>query len=58
MAEAILQNDLSEGAKITVDHKKGEDGLAFKARKARKKKAAPGASGDENPEEEATEEQE
>jgi ATP-dependent Clp protease ATP-binding subunit ClpC len=55
MAEAILQNDLQEGAKITVDHKKGEDGLVFKTRKARKKKAA---SGDGNPEEEPTPEQE
>jgi ATP-dependent Clp protease ATP-binding subunit ClpC len=55
MAEAILQNDLQEGAKITVDHKKSEDALAFKTRKARKKKATPG---DENPEEETTEEQE
>jgi ATP-dependent Clp protease ATP-binding subunit ClpC len=56
MAEAILQNDLQEGAKITVEHKKGEDALTFKTKKARKAKAAP--SPDQNPEEETTEEQE
>ena len=41
MAEAILTNDLQEGAKITVDHKKGDEELSFKTRKAKaaKKKA-------------------
>src|SRR5690606_5495666 len=55
MAEAILQNDLQEGAKITVDHKKGEDALSFKTKKARKAAKKPGEA--ENPEEEAAEEQ-
>ena len=55
MAESILQNDLEEGGKITVDHKDGEDALTFKTRKARKKKAEPDT---EAPEEETTEEQE
>ena len=40
MAEAILTKDLEEGAKITVDHKKGAEELTFKTRKPRKKKAA------------------
>jgi ATP-dependent Clp protease ATP-binding subunit ClpC len=41
MAEAILTNDLQEGAKITVDHKKDDDELSFKTKKAKasKKKA-------------------
>jgi ATP-dependent Clp protease ATP-binding subunit ClpC len=54
MAEAILTNDLQEGAKITVDHKKNAEELSFKTRKARKKKAAPEASAEEEPETEAT----
>src|SRR5690606_37025133 len=63
MAESILQNDLEEGAKITVDHKKGEDTLTFKTKKARKRKAdaADAAEPDaaaESPEEETAEEQE
>ena len=41
MAEAILTNDLEEGAKITVDYKGEGEELAFKTRKPRKKKAAP-----------------
>ena len=49
MAEAILTNDLQEGAKITVDYKSGEE-LTFKTRKARKKKASKEA--DDNPAEE------
>ena len=40
MAEAILTNDLDEGAKITVDYKGEGEELSFKTRKARKKKAA------------------
>ena len=40
MAEAILTNDLGEGAKISVDRKEGADELTFKTRKARKKKDA------------------
>ncbi len=51
MAEAILTNDLQEGAKISVDHKDGDE-LTFKTKKARKKKSAPEA------EETATEEPE
>ena len=39
MAEAILTNDLEEGAKITVDYKGEGEELAFKTKKARKKKA-------------------
>ena len=47
MAEAILTNDLDEGAKITVDYKgEGED-LTFKTRKARKKKAKSAPKPDE-----------
>ncbi len=58
MAEAILTNDLQEGAKISVDYKDGEE-LTFKTKKARKKKApsdeAPDASDEEKePEAEAT----
>ncbi len=41
MAEAILTNDLEEGAKITVDYKGDGEELSFKTKKARKKKAAP-----------------
>ena len=40
MAEAILTNDLEEGAKITVDYKGEGEELAFKTKKPRKKKAA------------------
>lgn len=36
MAESILKNNLQEGAKITVDHKSGEEELMFKTKKARK----------------------
>jgi ATP-dependent Clp protease ATP-binding subunit ClpC len=56
MAEAILTNDLEEGAKITVDHKKSAEELSFKTRKARKKKAAPDPEppAEEEPEAEAT----
>ncbi|OZC02188.1 ATP-dependent Clp protease ATP-binding subunit [Rubricoccus marinus] len=46
MAEAILTKDLEEGAKITVDYKKGAEELTFKTRKPRKKKEAE-ASGDD-----------
>ncbi|PAP76824.1 ATP-dependent Clp protease ATP-binding subunit [Rubrivirga marina] len=53
MAEAILTNDLQEGAKITVDHKKDEEELSFKTKKARKKKAASDAEAEEEPEAEA-----
>ena len=50
MAEAILTSDLQEGAKISVDHKAGDEELSFKTKKARKKKeTAP----DEEPEAEA-----
>ncbi len=54
MAEAILTNDLQEGAKISVDYKGEGEELSFKTRKARKKKAAPepGAEAEE-PEAEA-----
>ncbi|MFN3596291.1 MAG: ATP-dependent Clp protease ATP-binding subunit [Rubricoccaceae bacterium] len=41
MAEAILQSDLQEGARITVDRKEGAEELTFKTRKARKTKAEP-----------------
>jgi ATP-dependent Clp protease ATP-binding subunit ClpC len=40
MAEAILTADLSAGAKMTVDHKKGEELLSFKTRKATRARAA------------------
>ncbi|MEM1116553.1 MAG: ATP-dependent Clp protease ATP-binding subunit [Bacteroidota bacterium] len=50
MAEAILTNDLQEGAKITVDHKKDAEELSFKTRKPRKKKAAPAPEAEEEPE--------
>ena len=40
MAEAILTNDLEEGAKIVVDYKGDGEELTFKTKKARKKKAA------------------
>ena len=40
MAEAILTNDLEEGAKITVDYKGDGEELSFKTKKPRKKKAA------------------
>ena len=39
MAEAILTADLGEGDLITVDHKKGEEELFFKTKKAKKKPA-------------------
>ncbi|MEL7169940.1 MAG: ATP-dependent Clp protease ATP-binding subunit, partial [Bacteroidota bacterium] len=60
MAEAILQNDLAEGAHITVDHKKNAEELNFKAKKAKRKKATPKASETDTPEEEqpASEEKE
>ncbi|MDX1420938.1 MAG: AAA family ATPase, partial [Rubricoccaceae bacterium] len=60
MAEAILQNDLQEGSKITVDHKGDEDALAFKTKKARKKakKAAKAENAAGDPEAETTEEKE
>ena len=41
MAEAILTEDLAEGAKIAVDRVSGADELTFKTKKARKKKADP-----------------
>ena len=50
MAEAILTSDLQEGAKISVDHKAGDEELSFKTKKARKKKEA---TPDEEPEAEA-----
>ncbi len=57
MAEAILTNDLQEGAKITVGYKDGDE-LTFKTKKARKKKEASDESADapaeEEPEAEAT----
>ena len=40
MAEAILTNDLEEGAKITVGYSGEGEELSFKTKKARKKKAA------------------
>jgi ATP-dependent Clp protease ATP-binding subunit ClpC len=40
MAEAILTADLQEGAKISIDHKKGEEDLQFKTKKAPAKRAA------------------
>jgi len=52
MAEAILTNDLQEGAKISVDHKAGDEELNFKTKRGRKKKApeaSPEAT-DETPE--------
>ncbi|MEM8558378.1 MAG: ATP-dependent Clp protease ATP-binding subunit [Bacteroidota bacterium] len=63
MAESILQNDLAEGAHITVDHKKDAEELSFKTKKAKRKKAAPKADAEpkaEAPETEqpASEEQE
>ncbi|MEL6443992.1 MAG: ATP-dependent Clp protease ATP-binding subunit [Bacteroidota bacterium] len=60
MAEAILQNDLAEGAHITVDHKKNAEELNFKAKKAKRKKATPKATETDTPEEEqpASEEKE
>ncbi|MEM9997629.1 MAG: ATP-dependent Clp protease ATP-binding subunit, partial [Bacteroidota bacterium] len=63
MAESILQNDLAEGAHITVDHKKNAEELSFKTKKAKRKKAAPKADAEpkaEAPETEqpASEEQE
>ena len=51
MAEAILTNDLTEGAKISVDRKEGADELTFKTRKQRKKKAD-GDPGSDAPESE------
>ena len=39
MAESILSADLGEGDLITVDHKKGEEELFFKTKKAKKKPA-------------------
>ena len=53
MAEAILTNDLDEGAKITVDYSGEGEELSFKTRKARKKKAA---ESEEEPEAEASDE--
>ena len=55
MAEAILTNDLDEGAKITVDYTGEGEELHFKTRKPRKKKATPDA---EAPEEESADESE
>ena len=40
MAEAILTNDLEEGAKITVGYSGEGEELSFKTKKARKKKAS------------------
>ncbi|MGB3542392.1 ATP-dependent Clp protease ATP-binding subunit [Rubrivirga sp.] len=55
MAEAILTNDLEEGAKITVDYKGEGEELSFKTRKARKKKApAAESESEEEPEAEAS----
>ncbi|MEM6783517.1 MAG: AAA family ATPase, partial [Bacteroidota bacterium] len=56
MAESILQNDLAEGAHITVDHKKDAEELSFKAKKAKRKKAAPKAAA--SPKSEASPEKE
>ena len=53
MAEAILTNDLQEGAKITVDHKAGDEDLTFKTRKAKKKAAPKADETEEEPEAEA-----
>ncbi|WP_412067349.1 ATP-dependent Clp protease ATP-binding subunit [Rubrivirga sp. IMCC43871] len=54
MAEAILTNDLQEGAKISVDYKGEGEELSFKTRKQRKKKAAPEPDAEaEEPEAEA-----
>ncbi|WP_412062852.1 ATP-dependent Clp protease ATP-binding subunit [Rubrivirga sp. IMCC45206] len=54
MAEAILTNDLQEGAKISVDYKGEGEELSFKTRKGRKKKAAPEPDAEaEEPEPEA-----
>jgi len=50
MAEAILTNDLQEGAKIAVDHKAGEDALSFKTKKARAKKKTDEPEATEEPE--------
>jgi len=49
MAEAILTSDLSAGAKMTVDHRKGAEDLAFKTRKARSRAAAAAAPAAEEP---------
>ena len=51
MAESILSADLGEGDTITVDHKKGEEELFFKTKKAKKKpapKKKPAAKKDED----------
>ena len=55
MAEAILTEDLTEGAKISVDRVAGADELTFKTKKARKKKAdaAPDAEAETPPAEDA-----
>ena len=52
MAEAILTNDLDEGAKITVGYSGEGEELSFKTKKARKKKA-PAEEPTEEPEAEA-----
>ena len=52
MAEAILTNDLEEGAKITVGYEGEGEELSFKTKKARKKKAAEKPA-EEEPEAEA-----
>ena len=47
MAEAILTNDLEEGAKITVGYSGEGEELSFKTKKARKKKASAEEPADE-----------
>ncbi len=58
MAEAILTADLQAGARITVDHKKGEDALVLKSKKTAKRTAKPDAGPAEERPEETPEEQE
>lgn len=52
MAESILQQNLSEGAIITVDHKKDAEELSFKAKKPETTTAAAGPEEEETSEEE------